>query len=163
MDLQELEYKHLGDNKKIKTMDDLKRAAHSQGYEVTDSGTHKKYGSHGTVDLRHRKTGERVKPDKDRGSIGGKKVGKGGEVDNTTIKTVSSALKADMRSRGRVDKTPKAKDQRKTQMNQDIQSKVERQQKQSKSPRNMEKVKPRVRKTFEEFMVVAVEEVSQGY
>ena len=153
MDLQELEYKHLANPKKVKTMDDLKRAAHSQGYEVTDAGTHKKYGSHGTVELRHRKSGERVQANKDRGSIGGKKVGKGGEIDNTTRNTVADALKADMRKRGRVDKTDAAKAKRKSQMNQDIKDKVEKQKKQSKSPRNMEKVKPRVRKTFEEFMM----------
>lgn len=153
MDLQEVKYKDLNNLKRMKTMDDVESAAHSQGYEVTGAETHGKYGSHSTVDLRHRKSGEKVQPDKDRGSIGGKKVGKGGEVDSTMVNTVAQALKADMKKRGRVDKTPKAKSERKAQANQDIQNKVERQKKQGKSPRNMEKVKPRTRKTFEEFVI----------
>ena len=113
MDLQEVKYKDLNNLKKMKTMDDVKRAAHSQGYDVSDSGTHSKYGSHSTVELRHRKTGEKVSAGKDRGSIGGKKPGKGGEIDSTVANTVSQALKADMKKRGRVDKTPKAKEARK--------------------------------------------------
>ena len=66
MDLQEVKYKDLNNLKKMKTMDDVKRAAHSQGYDVSDSGTHGKYGSHSTVELRHRKTGEKVSKQRQR-------------------------------------------------------------------------------------------------
>ena len=111
--LTEVKYKDLNNLKVIKTMDDVKRAAHSQGYEVTDSGTHAKHGSHGTVSLQHRKTGEPVEAGKDRGAIGGKKTGKAGEVESTTVNTVAQALKADMKKRGRVDKRPAAKAARK--------------------------------------------------
>ena len=99
--LQEVAYKDLNNLKKIKNIKDLKRAAHSQGYEVTDDGTHGKHGSHGTVNIRHRKSGEPVQAAKDRGAIGGKKQGKGGELESTTVNTFADALRADMRKRGR--------------------------------------------------------------
>ena len=124
--LDEVAYKDLNNLKKVKTMDDVKRAAHSQGYEVADSGTHSKYGSHGTVNLRHRKSGEPVQANKDRGAIGGKKPGKGGQVDSTVVNTVASALKADMKARGRVDKTPAGKAKRAAQAETDKASKKAR-------------------------------------
>ena len=111
--LNEVKFTDLNNLKKVKTMDDVKKAAHSQGYEARDAKTHDKYGSHSTLDLYHRKSGERVKPAKDRGAIGGKKVAGGGAVDSTVVNTVSDAIKQDVRERGRKDKRPAAKKKRK--------------------------------------------------
>ena len=134
--LWETKLTDLNNLRRIKTMDDVKRAAHSQGYDAQEAD-HDKYGSHGVVELTHRKTGERVEPAKDRGSIGGKKKGKGGEVESTTVNTVADAIKQDITKRGRADKRPAAKAKRKA----EAQTNKERKQQQ----RN-----PFTRKTYKE-------------
>ena len=108
--LDEVKYKDLNNLKKIKSTDDLKKAAHSQGYEASVD-PHPKYGSHSVVNLRHRKSGETVKKPDGR-EIGGKNP-QGGKINDTTItNTVADAIRSDAKRRGRVDKTPEGKAKR---------------------------------------------------
>ena len=58
--LWETKLTDLNNLKVIKNMRDLKRAAHSQGYDAEDRDD-KTYGSHGEVEITHRKTGEKLK------------------------------------------------------------------------------------------------------
>ena len=108
--LNEVKYSDLNNTRVVNSMDKLKRAAHSQGYTVSDKQTHGKYGSHSTVDITHRKTGESVKKPDGR-EAGGKMSGKG--LDSTTLNTVAASIRNDARARGRVDKRPAAKAKRK--------------------------------------------------
>ena len=151
------EYKNLNNLKTNKTLDDVKAGAYAQGYEVKDAATHDKYGSHSTMDVIHRKTGERVKPAKDRGSIGGKKVGKGGQVDTTIVNTVASAIKGDMRARGRQDKRPQAVADRKERMKSDLAKKQARRA--APFGKKADGTGPKKR-TFESFMYECVQNES---
>ncbi len=111
MDIQEVKYSDLNSNQKLKSVKDVQRAAHSQGYDVSEPKD--SVGDHYTVDLTHRKTGQRVTP-RHGGKLGGSKKGKdGSNVDNTFIKQVSSTIKSDAADRGRVDKRAPAKAKRK--------------------------------------------------
>ena len=135
--LNEVKFTDLNNIKVVNNMKKLRQAAHSQGYDVSDKETHGKYGSHSTVEIRHRKTGETVKKPDGR-EAGGKVSAKG--MDTTTLNTVADAIKNDARARGRVDKRPAAKAKRKAE--------AEANRKAKKKARD-----PFTRKkTFEEFM-----------
>jgi len=151
-DLVEVKFSDLNNVKKIKTMKDLQRAAHSQGYDVEDTGTVDGAGSHGAVKLRHRKSGEEVKKEGGVGRLGGKKKGKGGEIESTTINTVSDALRKDaVEKRGRVDKRPAAKAKRKKEA---AENKARKQK--NRDPFTREEVEL---KTFECFMEATVNDL----
>ena len=107
------EFKNLNNLKTNRTLKDVKSSAYAQGYEVRDAKTHDKYGSHSAMDVYHRKSGERIKPARQGGAIGGKRIKGSGEVDSTVVNTVADSIKQDVRSRGRVDKRPEAKAKRK--------------------------------------------------
>ena len=146
--LNEVKYSDLNNVKKVNTMDRLKQAAHSQGYSVSDKQTHGKYGSHSTVDITHRKTGESVKKPDGR-EAGGKNAGKG--VDVTTLNTVASSIKNDARARGRVDKRPAAKAKRKSEAEA---NKAAKQKARDPFTRN---------KTFESFMIECASSQTDHY
>lgn len=114
--LQEVAYKDLNKGNKTRTLGDMQRAAHSQGYDMGDPTPSQNQGDHYTFDLKHRKTGERVKAVGGARSFGGAVHGKLGRKyqpkGNTERNSVSAAMKADMAKRGRVNKTPKAKAKR---------------------------------------------------
>ena len=110
MDIQEVKYNDLNSTKKLKSVQDVQRAAHSQGYDVSEPKN--SVGDHYTVDLTHRKTGQKVTP-RYGGKLGGSDRGKG--VDTTLVNQVAQTIKGDAASRGRVDKRPAAKEARKAQ------------------------------------------------
>lgn len=143
-----LQYKDMRDTKKISKMDDLKRSVYNQGYEIQTPKTHDKYGTHGTMNVVHRKTGEPVQADKDRGAIGGKKQGKAGELGGSVMDSVNDAVRADMRKRGKVNKTPEGKEKRKAEMK----ANLEKKRKQKTMGMTDIKADQRKKRTFEEFM-----------
>ena len=106
--LDEVAYKDLNNLKKVKSMKDVKRAAHSQGYELSEP--RKGVGDHYDVDLTHRKSGNKVTPSRG-GKLGGAKKS-GDTVDTTLINQVAASIKNDAAARGRVDKTPAGKAKR---------------------------------------------------
>ena len=159
MDLQETKFKDLNNQKKTETIKDQQKAVYSQGYEMSEPTKVPRQGSHFRVDLTHRKTGEKVKQPDGR-DIGGARE-KSGALDNSLRNTTAAAIKAHARKIGRVDKTPGAVKKRKAEANKNIRDKMARQAKQSKSPRNMEKVKPRTRLTFEEWMMNCNDSLTQ--
>lgn len=108
MDIQEVKYNDLNSTKKLKSVQDVQRAAHSQGYDVSEPKN--SVGDHYTVDLTHRKTGQKVTP-RYGGKLGGSDRGKG--VDTTLVNQVAQTIKGDAASRGRVDRRPAARDKRK--------------------------------------------------
>jgi len=110
MDINEVKYNDLNNVKKLKSVKDVQRAAHSQGYNISEPKN--SVGDHYTVDLTHRKTGQKVTP-RSGGKLGGSD--RGGGVDSTLVNQVASTIKGDSSSRGRVDKRPKAKAERKAQ------------------------------------------------
>ena len=59
--LNEVKLSDLNNTRIVNNIRRLQQTAHSQGYDVSDKQTHGKYGSHSTVEIRHRKTGESVK------------------------------------------------------------------------------------------------------
>ena len=109
--LDEVAWKDLNNLKKVKSMKDVKRAAHSQGYQLSEP--RKGVGDHYDVDLTHRKSGSKVTPSRG-GKLGGAHKS-GGKVDTTLVNQVAASIKNDARARGRVDKRPKAKAERKAQ------------------------------------------------
>ena len=114
--LQEVAYKDLNKGSKTKSLGDMQKAAHSQGYDMSDPTPTQNQGDHYSFDLKHRKTGEPVKAVRGARAFGGAIHGKLGRKyqpkGNTERNSVSSAIKADMAKRGRVNKTPKAKAKR---------------------------------------------------
>ena len=108
--LQETKLSDLNNTKKMKTHKDLQRAAHSQGYELSDKRQDDKYGSHSRMTLTHRKTGEELRNDRNK-EFGGHDVGK--DSDTSTVNTISKAIKAHINKIGRQDKRPAAKEKRK--------------------------------------------------
>ena len=109
--LDEVKYNDLNNTKKLKTVKDVQRAAHSQGYDVSEPK--QGVGDHYDVELTHRKSGEKVKPRKG-GQLGGSSQ-RGDRVGSTLVNQVSATIKGDAAARGRVDKRPKAKAERKAQ------------------------------------------------
>ena len=107
--LQETKYKDLNNLKKHKSIDDVRKSAYSQGYDV--SKPRKGVGDHYVVDVTHRKTGEKVKPSSG-GTHGGSHTGRKGGVDTTFVNQTSSSIKKDRERRGGVDKTPQGKAKR---------------------------------------------------
>ena len=110
--LDEVKYNDLNNLKKIKSIKDVQRAAHSQGYNVSEPK--QGVGDHYDVDLTHRKTGQKVTPRRG-GTLGGAHTGKKGGVDSTLVNQVAASIKSDAAARGRVDKRPAAKAERKAQ------------------------------------------------
>lgn len=109
--LNEVKYNDLNNIKKLKSIKDVQRAAHSQGYDVSEPK--QSVGDHYTVDMTHRKTGKKVSP-RSGGKLGASHKS-GGKVDTTLVNQVAGTIKADAAERGRVDKRPKAKAERKAQ------------------------------------------------
>ena len=108
MDINEVKYNDLNSIKKLKSVKDVQRAAHSQGYDVSEPKN--SVGDHYTVDLTHRKSGQKVTP-RYGGKLGGSD--RAGNVDSTLVNQVASTIKGDAADRGRVDKRKPAKDKRK--------------------------------------------------
>ena len=109
--LNEVKFSDLNNQKKTQTIKDMQRAAHSQGYDMSDPKPVPHQGSHFTVDLTHRKTGKKVTPANGR-NLGGARE-KGGALDNTLRNSTADTIKQHAREIGRVDKRPKAKAKRK--------------------------------------------------
>ena len=122
MDIQEVKYNDLNNIKKLKRVGDVQRAAHSQGYNI--SNPKQSVGDHYTVDLTHRKSGDNVRP-RSGGKLGGSD--RGGGVDSTLVNQSAGTIKNDAESRGRVNKTDMATKKRRDQMNADSSSKREKQ------------------------------------
>lgn len=133
--LQETKYTDLNNLKKHKSIKDVQKSAHSQGYDVSEPK--QSVGDHYTVDMTHRKTGEKVSP-RSGGKLGASYKGK--NLDTTLVNQISSTIKADAAARGRVDKTPKAKAKRKEEA-----AKNKADKKRDRDPFTR-------RKTYEEFM-----------
>ena len=110
--LDEVKYNDLNNIKKLKSIKDVQRAAHSQGYDISEPK--QSVGDHYTVDMTHRKTGQKVSP-RSGGKLGGSHTGGKGGVDSTLINQVAGTIKADAADRGRVDKRPAAKKARREQ------------------------------------------------
>ena len=108
--LWETKLSDLNSLKKLKTHRDLQKAAHSQGYDLSDKRQDDKYGSHSRMTLKHRKTGEELRNDRNK-EFGGHDVGK--DTDTSAVNTVSKAIKAHIGKIGRQDKRPEAKAKRK--------------------------------------------------
>ncbi len=138
--LNEVKYTDLNSTKKMKSIKDVQRAAHSQGYEVGEPSD--SVGDHYSVPITHRKTGQKVTPHRG-GSVGGS-VRSGDRVDSTLVNSVASSIKRDAEARGRVDKRPAAKAKRKAEAEANKKAKDK-----ARDPftRN---------KTFEEFMMECV-------
>ncbi len=111
LNLDEVKYNDLNNTKKLKTVKDVQQAAHSQGYDVSSPKTG--VGDHFDVELTHRKSGQKVTP-RHGGKLGGSSQ-RGDRVDSTLVNQVAGSIKADAAARGRVDKRPKAKAERKAQ------------------------------------------------
>ena len=110
--LQETKLTKLNSAKETGTIDKMRKAAHSQGYDMSepkDTGT----GKHFAVDLTHRKTGKKVKPSGG-GTLGGS-YEKSGALDNTLRNRTAKTIKDHIKSIGRADKRPEAKAARKAQ------------------------------------------------
>ena len=107
MDINEVKYNDLNNIKRLKSVKDVQRAAHSQGYDVSEPKN--SVGDHYTVDLTHRKSGKKVTP-RSGGKLGGSD--RAGGVDSTLVNQVASTIKGDAASRGRVDKRAPAKAKR---------------------------------------------------
>ena len=133
--INEVKYNDLNNIKKLKSVKDVQRAAHSQGYDVSEPKN--SVGDHYTVDLTHRKSGQKVTP-RSGGKLGGSD--RGGNVDSTLVNQVASTIKGDAASRGRVDKRPAAKAKRKAEAAANKEKKT-----QNRDPFKRQK-------TFEEFM-----------
>lgn len=108
--LNEVKFADLNNQKKTQTIRDMQKAAHSQGYDMSDPKDVPGAGKHFTVDLTHRKTGQKVSAKS--GNLGGSKE-KGGALDNTLRNKTAQAIKDHAKSIGRVDKRPAAKAKRK--------------------------------------------------
>lgn len=141
--LNETKYTDLNNLKKHKSIKDVQRSAHSQGYDVSEPK--QSVGDHYTVDMTHRKTGQKVAP-RLGGKLGGSHSSKKGGVDSTLVNQIAGTIKADAASRGRVDKTSKAKAKRKA----DAKANKERKAR-DRDPFTRQK-------TFEEFMLDCVAE-----
>ena len=139
--LDEVKYNDLNNIKKLNSIKKVQDAAHSQGYDVSEPK--QSVGDHYTVDMTHRKTGQKVRP-RSGGKLGGSH--RGGGVDTTLVNQVAGTIKADAAARGRVDKRPKAKAERKAQA---ITNKERKQRDRDPFTRG---------KTFEEYMI----ECSEG-
>ena len=133
--INEVKYNDLNNIKKLKSVKDVQRAAHSQGYDVSEPKN--SVGDHYTVDLTHRKSGKKVTP-RSGGKLGGSD--RAGGVDSTLVNQVASTIKGDAASRGRVDKRPAAKAKRKAEAAANKEKKT-----QNRDPFKRQK-------TFEEFM-----------
>ena len=110
--LDEVKYSDLNNQKKTQSIKDMQRAAHSQGYTMSDPETVKGQGDHFRVKLTHRKTGQEVKSTDGSPNLGGAPEKDGG-VDNTLRNKTAKAIKAHAKSIGREDKRPAAKEKRK--------------------------------------------------
>ena len=106
--INEVKYNDLNSIKKLKSIKDVQKAAHSQGYDVSEPKN--SVGDHYTVDLTHRKSGKKVTP-RSGGKLGGSD--RSGNVDSTLVNQVASTIKGDAADRGRVDKRAPAKAKRK--------------------------------------------------
>ena len=148
-----LQYKDMRDTKKISTTDDLKRSVHNQGYSMDEPKTVSGYGSHTKGDVYHRKSGEKVSSQSG-ANIGGGRAKGNGQLGKSHQDQVNKAVRADMVKRGAVNRTEPEVQKKKDTANQNIKSKVAKQQANGKSERNMAKVKPRSRMKFEEFMMM---------
>ena len=146
MDINEVKYNDLNSVKKLKSVKDVQRAAHSQGYDVSEPKNG--VGDHYTVDLTHRKTGQKVRP-RSGGKLGGSD--RSGNVDSTLVNQVASTIKGDAADRGRVDKRPKAKAERKAQAKANKEKKAK-----NRDPFTREE------RTFSDFMSMCEHTHSQG-
>tara|TARA_R110001592_G_scaffold327394_1_gene608550 strand:- start:115 stop:555 length:441 start_codon:yes stop_codon:yes gene_type:complete len=136
--INEVKFSDLNNQKKTQNVKDMQRAAHSQGYDMSDPKSVAGEGSHFTVDLTHRKTGKKV-PSIDGGNLGGAKE-KSGKLDNTLRNKTAKSIKAHAKEIGRVDKRPAAKAKRKEEASANKEKKA-----QNRDPFTRQK-------TFEEFM-----------
>ena len=116
--LNEVKYKDLSNLKKIKSVGDVQKAAHSQGYSVSDPK--QGVGDHYDVTMKHRKSGEGVTPSRG-GKLGGAHRGK--NVDTTLVNQAAASMKNDAAARGRVDKTDKPTKDRRDKMDSDAAAK----------------------------------------
>ena len=139
--LDEVKYNDLNSTKKLKSVKDVQRAAHSQGYTVSEPKMG--VGDHYDVELTHRKSGQKVTP-KRGGKLGGA-IKSGDKVDTTLINQVAASIKGDAASRGRVDKRPKAKAARKAEAAANKETKAKNRDPFTRG------------KTFESFMLECVE------
>jgi hypothetical protein len=110
--LDEVKYSDLNNQKKTQSVKDMQKAAHSQGYTMSDPETVKGQGDHFRVKLTHRKTGKEVKPKDGSPNLGGAPE-KGGGLDNTLRNRTAKAIKDHAKEIGRQDKRPAAKAKRK--------------------------------------------------
>ena len=113
-ELFETKYNQMANPSKSGDIGKLKKTAHSQGYDVSEPKDVKGTG-HYSVDLTHRKTGQKVK-NTSGGNFGGSAHGNLSDktpTDNTVRNQISQSIKADRKARGGVDKRPEAKKARK--------------------------------------------------
>ena len=148
--LSEVKYGDLHNIRKHNTHKKLQKAYHSQGYELGDLRTDEKVGSHKRASLTHRKSGERITDDgKDFGGHGTRSDGS--DMDSVMSIKLNRAAKEDMAKRGRVDKRPAAKKERKDQA---AANKEKKQKDRDPFTRG---------KTYKEWVEWTVEELSQAY
>lgn len=147
LNLSEVKFTDLNNQKKTQTIKDMQKAAHSQGYDMSEPKSVPGEGSHFHVDLTHRKTGKKVSA-ADGGNLGGAKE-KGGALDNTLRNKTAKAIKAHAASIGRMDKRPAAKAKRKEEA---TANKARKQRDRDPFTRG---------KTFKEWLDVTVRELAQ--
>ena len=117
-ELTEVKFRELNKVGKTGTVEKMQKGAHSQGYTVSDPKMQGNQGDHMTVDVTHRKTGEKIKNVKGGsfgGSVSGRSPNRASSTDNTFRNQVAASIQADAVARGRKDKRPAAKAARKEQ------------------------------------------------
>ena len=147
LNLSEVKFTDINNRKKTETIKDTQKAAHSQGYDMSDPKPVDRQGSHFTVDLTHRKTGKKVSHPT-AANIGGARE-KGGALDNTLRNRTADAIKAHAKEIGRQDKRPAAKAKRKAEA---AANKAKKQRDRDPFTRG---------KTFKEWLDVTVRELEQ--
>ena len=147
--IREVKFSDLNNQKKTQSVKDMQKAAHSQGYDMSEPKSVPGEGSHFTVDLTHRKTGKKV-PAADGKSLGGAKE-KSGRLDNTLRNKTSAAIKAHSRSIGRVDKRKPAKEKRKAEAAANREKKA-----QNRDPFTR-------KRTFEDFMIDCTQSLTETW
>ena len=93
-------YNDLNNQKRTQSVKDMQKAVYNQGYEMSDPKPVPGEGTHFTVDLTHRKTGQKIKPRS--GNLGGAKE-KSGSLDNTLRNLTAKTVKDHIASIGRKD------------------------------------------------------------
>ena len=165
MDINEVKFSKI-DQKKTATDDDIKKAAHSQGFKADNFRKHD--GSHRRFDLRPRKKAHK---DKDltthkpegRETIhqggGTSATGKSNEMDVRSLNNLKSAMRHHWKETGKTkegsDRSPAAKEKKKET------AKKNREDKYEKRNKGFSRVEgrpdARKKKTFEEFMIEAAQ------